>query len=59
MFTVKRGGDTFEFAAGPCGAVIRTCGPGEKPKIVDLEGRFPRSLYNRLKEATNPESTHY
>jgi hypothetical protein len=59
MFKVERDGNTFELIAGPIGAVLRTTAPGEKPRVIDLEGRFPLNLYNRLKEATDPKSFRY
>ena len=59
MFTAERNGHTFEFTCGPKGAVIRTAGPDEKPRVLDLEGRFPLGLYKRLVDAIQPGASVY
>lgn len=59
MFQVERRNNVFEFSFGPNGSIIRTTAPGEKPRVVDLQGRFPLRLYNKLSETTNPKSTVY
>lgn len=59
MSSFSRNGSSFGIICGPNGAVIRTEGPGEQPKIIDLEGRYPYRLRKKLEEAINPTSTRY